>query len=67
MTAIPDRLSAALSDRYRLERELGQGGMEPSPGPRRPPERWPRVRVAGRGQLTIVIDHSIVSHDQKAH
>jgi len=23
----PDRLSAALSDRYRLERELGQGGM----------------------------------------
>ncbi len=24
---IPDRLAAALSDRYRLERELGQGGM----------------------------------------
>jgi serine/threonine-protein kinase len=24
---IPDRLSAALADRYRLERELGQGGM----------------------------------------
>jgi hypothetical protein len=23
----PDRLSAALSDRYRIERELGQGGM----------------------------------------
>ncbi|HMV33222.1 MAG TPA: serine/threonine-protein kinase, partial [Gemmatimonadales bacterium] len=27
MTAIPDRLAAALADRYRLERELGQGGM----------------------------------------
>ena len=27
MSAIADRLSAALSDRYRLERELGQGGM----------------------------------------
>jgi serine/threonine-protein kinase len=27
VTAIPDRLTAALSDRYRLERELGQGGM----------------------------------------
>jgi len=27
MTPIPDRLSAALSDRYRIERELGQGGM----------------------------------------
>ena len=25
--AIPDRLSAALADRYRLERELGAGGM----------------------------------------
>ena len=24
---IPDRLSAALADRYRIERELGQGGM----------------------------------------
>ncbi|HMV33762.1 MAG TPA: serine/threonine protein kinase, partial [Gemmatimonadales bacterium] len=23
----PDRLAAALADRYRLERELGQGGM----------------------------------------
>jgi len=27
MTAPADRLSAALADRYRLERELGQGGM----------------------------------------
>ncbi len=27
MSAIADRLSAALSDRYRLEGELGQGGM----------------------------------------
>jgi len=27
MTAIPDRLAAALADRYRIERELGQGGM----------------------------------------
>ncbi len=27
MTGIPDRLAASLSDRYRLERELGQGGM----------------------------------------
>ncbi len=25
--SVPDRLSAALSDRYRIERELGQGGM----------------------------------------
>jgi eukaryotic-like serine/threonine-protein kinase len=27
MTAVQERLSAALSDRYRIERELGQGGM----------------------------------------
>jgi serine/threonine-protein kinase len=27
MTEVPDRLSSALADRYRLERELGQGGM----------------------------------------
>jgi len=27
MSAVPDRLAAALADRYRLERELGQGGM----------------------------------------
>ncbi len=27
MTSIPDRLTAALSDRYRLDRELGAGGM----------------------------------------
>src|SRR4249919_1046221 len=27
MTAISDRLSIALADRYRIERELGQGGM----------------------------------------
>jgi eukaryotic-like serine/threonine-protein kinase len=27
MTQITDRLSAALADRYRVERELGQGGM----------------------------------------
>ena len=25
--SVPERLSAALADRYRLERELGQGGM----------------------------------------
>lgn len=27
MTGSIDRLAAALSDRYRIERELGQGGM----------------------------------------
>lgn len=27
MTESPERLSAALADRYRVERELGQGGM----------------------------------------
>ena len=27
MTTVPDRLTAALADRYRIERELGQGGM----------------------------------------
>ena len=27
MTGIPDRLAAALGDHYRLERQLGQGGM----------------------------------------
>ncbi len=27
MSSAPDRLTAALSDRYRIERELGQGGM----------------------------------------
>ncbi|HJS48547.1 MAG TPA: serine/threonine-protein kinase, partial [Gemmatimonadales bacterium] len=27
MTDLPSRLAAALADRYRLERELGQGGM----------------------------------------
>src|SRR2546422_5967422 len=27
VTTIPERLTAALADRYRIERELGQGGM----------------------------------------
>ena len=27
MTELPDRLTAALADRYRIERELGHGGM----------------------------------------
>src|SRR5687768_1427165 len=27
MSPVPERLAAALADRYRLERELGQGGM----------------------------------------
>jgi len=27
VTAVPDRLATALADRYRIERELGQGGM----------------------------------------
>ncbi len=27
MSGVPDRLSTALADRYRIERELGQGGM----------------------------------------
>jgi Trp operon repressor len=27
MTAISERLTAALADRYRIERELGAGGM----------------------------------------
>jgi len=27
VTAVPDRLTTALADRYRIERELGQGGM----------------------------------------
>ena len=27
MTDIPSRLAAALADRYRVERELGRGGM----------------------------------------
>src|SRR4026207_1586063 len=27
MAEIPERLSAALADRYRIERELGEGGM----------------------------------------
>jgi Tol biopolymer transport system component len=27
MSAMPDRLASALADRYRIERELGQGGM----------------------------------------
>src|SRR5687768_3720339 len=27
MSGVPERLSAAISDRYRIERELGQGGM----------------------------------------
>ena len=27
MSAITDRLTAALADRYRIERELGAGGM----------------------------------------
>jgi len=43
MTAPLDRLAAALADRYRIERELGQGGMAtvtrvlaPREGTRRP-------------------------------
>ena len=31
MTASADRLAAALADRYRIERELGQGGLTLSP------------------------------------
>jgi hypothetical protein len=31
MTGAPDRLAAALADRYRIERELGQGGMAFTP------------------------------------
>jgi serine/threonine protein kinase len=27
MTDIPSRLSAALADRYRMDRQLGEGGM----------------------------------------
>ena len=27
MTQVPDQLAAALADRYRLERELGAGGV----------------------------------------
>ena len=27
MSNVPDRLASALADRYRIERELGQGGM----------------------------------------
>jgi len=27
MSPIPERLNAALGDRYRIERELGAGGM----------------------------------------
>jgi hypothetical protein len=27
VTGIPDRLTAALANRYRIERELGSGGM----------------------------------------
>ena len=27
MTSLPERLSVALADRYRIERELGAGGM----------------------------------------
>lgn len=27
MTDVPNRLSVALADRYRIERELGRGGM----------------------------------------
>ena len=27
MIPVPDRLTAALADRYRIERELGAGGM----------------------------------------
>ena len=27
MTAVPEKLAAALADRYRIEREIGQGGM----------------------------------------
>jgi hypothetical protein len=29
MAAVPAGLATALQDRYRLERELGQGGMAP--------------------------------------
>jgi hypothetical protein len=29
MTDLTERLSTALPDRYRIERRLGEGGMEP--------------------------------------
>ena len=35
MTTDTERLSSTLADRYRIERELGQGGKPNLPGPTR--------------------------------
>jgi hypothetical protein len=47
MADIPPRLAAALAERYRLERELGQGGMAP-PSPSRRSTAYRSVREARR-------------------
>jgi len=52
MNTVPERLTAALADRYRIERELGAGGIEPtlidireSHGPRDKTSQWCRTAL----------------------
>ena len=44
MASLNDRLQAALGDAYRLERELGGGGMSRR-GPRGAWPSWPTARL----------------------
>jgi len=63
MTAVPPGLLAALQDRYRLDRELGQGGMATVYRPRgRPPVRESPT-VAGRLPLHWYARPVLRDHD----
>ena len=58
MTSTADRLSAALADRYRIERELGQGGMATV--------YLAEVLMAKRDQLVDALERLLAQHTATA-